>query len=99
MAKLEIQGLRKEFVGRRNHVVAVNDLTFSVEEGELLVLLGSSGCGKTTTLRMVAGLEQASAGRISIGDQVVLDTSRRVDRGPTVATWGWFSSRSRCGRT
>ncbi|MGO4859738.1 ABC transporter ATP-binding protein [Arthrobacter sp. 2MCAF14] len=79
---LEIQGLRKEFVVRRNHVAAVNDLTFTVDEGELLVLLGSSGCGKTTTLRMVAGLEQASAGRISIGDKVVCDTTRRVDLSP-----------------
>lgn len=82
MGKLEIQGLRKEFVGRGNHVVAVNDLAFTVDEGELLVLLGSSGSGKTTTLRMVAGLERASAGRISIGDQVVCDTSRRLDLSP-----------------
>lgn len=82
MANLEIQGLRKEFVGRRNHVVAVDDLSFVAEEGELLVLLGSSGCGKTTTLRMVAGLEQASAGRISIGNKVVYDGSRSVNLSP-----------------
>lgn len=82
MANLKIQGLRKEFVGRRDPVVAVNDLTFEVEDGEMLVLLGSSGCGKTTTLRMVAGLERASAGRISIGDNVVCDTSQRLDLSP-----------------
>jgi iron(III) transport system ATP-binding protein len=82
MAKLKIQGLRKEFAGRREPVVAVNDLDFEVEEGEMLVLLGSSGCGKTTTLRMVAGLERASAGRISIGDNVVCDTTQRVDLSP-----------------
>lgn len=82
MAKLKIQGLRKEFAGRRDPVVAVNDLDFEVDEGEMLVLLGSSGCGKTTTLRMVAGLERATAGRISIGDNVVCDTSQRVDLSP-----------------
>ncbi|XAS74393.1 ABC transporter ATP-binding protein [Micrococcaceae bacterium Sec5.1] len=82
MAKLEIQKLRKEFVGRRNDVVAVDDLSFAVDEGELLVLLGSSGCGKTTTLRLVAGLEQASAGRISIDGKVVCDTTRHLDLSP-----------------
>lgn len=82
MAKLKIQGLRKEFVGRGEPVVAVNDVDFEVDEGEMLVLLGSSGSGKTTTLRMVAGLERASAGRISIGNDVVCDAAQRVDLSP-----------------
>jgi len=49
-------------------VVAVKDLTFTIEAGELITFLGPSGCGKTTTLRMIAGLELASAGQILIGD-------------------------------
>jgi iron(III) transport system ATP-binding protein len=52
---------------RYNDVVAVDDVSFSVEPGELVTLLGPSGCGKTTTLRMVAGLEPATSGRILIG--------------------------------
>jgi multiple sugar transport system ATP-binding protein len=44
-----------------------------VADGELLVLLGSSGCGKTTALRMVAGLEELTAGTVTIGDRVVND--------------------------
>ncbi|MGP8061822.1 MAG: ABC transporter ATP-binding protein, partial [Acidimicrobiales bacterium] len=45
----------------------------AVDDGELLVLLGPSGCGKTTALRMVAGLEELSAGTVSIGRRVVND--------------------------
>jgi multiple sugar transport system ATP-binding protein len=50
---------------------AVRDLNLMVSDGQLLVLVGPSGCGKTTALRMVAGLEDISAGTIRIGDRVV----------------------------
>ncbi len=52
-------------------VAAVNDLDLEVKDGEFLVLVGPSGCGKTTALRMVAGLEEISAGEVKIGDRVV----------------------------
>jgi multiple sugar transport system ATP-binding protein len=48
-------------------------VTFSVAEGEFMVLLGPSGCGKSTTLRMVAGLESITGGEVSIDDRVVND--------------------------
>jgi multiple sugar transport system ATP-binding protein len=50
---------------------AVDDLTLEIADGEFLVLVGPSGCGKTTALRMIAGLEDISAGTIRIGDRVV----------------------------
>jgi multiple sugar transport system ATP-binding protein len=56
-----------------NGVHAVQDLSLDVGDGELLVLVGPSGCGKTTALRMVAGLEEITAGTISIGGRVVND--------------------------
>ncbi|MBE9554206.1 MAG: ABC transporter ATP-binding protein, partial [Proteobacteria bacterium] len=49
-------------------VVAVRDVSFTIEPGSLVTLLGPSGCGKTTTLRLIAGLEMSTKGRILIGD-------------------------------
>ena len=45
-------------------VVAVNDVSLTIEDGEFFSLLGPSGCGKTTTLRMIAGLETVTEGEI-----------------------------------
>ncbi len=59
---VEIEGVNKIY--GKNHVV--RDLNLTVEEGEFLTLLGSSGCGKTTTLRMIAGFEEPSTGSIKV---------------------------------
>ena len=69
LARVSFDGVTKHF----GDTTAVDDLTLHVADGELLVLLGSSGCGKTTALRMVAGLEELSDGTITIGDRVVND--------------------------
>ncbi|MGW4004238.1 ABC transporter ATP-binding protein, partial [Streptomyces nigra] len=50
---------------------AVHPLDLTVPEGSFFALLGASGCGKTTTLRMIAGLEEPSAGTVHLGDQDV----------------------------
>jgi ABC-type sugar transport system ATPase subunit len=50
---------------------AVDALDLEIQEGEFMVFVGPSGCGKTTALRMVAGLEEISAGRVVIGDREV----------------------------
>ncbi len=57
---IELQQVTKEFSGSR----AVDEVSFRVAEGELLILLGGSGCGKTTTLKMINRLIEPSAGRI-----------------------------------
>jgi multiple sugar transport system ATP-binding protein len=62
MAELWLDGVSKRF----GEVEAVSGLSLTVASGELIVLLGPSGAGKTTTLRLVAGLEHADAGRIHI---------------------------------
>src|SRR5437763_7190875 len=53
--------------------LAVSGLNLDVQDGEFVVFVGPSGCGKTTALRMLAGLEEISAGEIKIGDRVVND--------------------------
>jgi multiple sugar transport system ATP-binding protein len=58
-----------------NGVQAVFGLTLDIHDAEFLVLVGPSGCGKTTALRMVAGLEDISAGTLSIGGRVVNEVS------------------------
>jgi multiple sugar transport system ATP-binding protein len=69
VARIAFDGVTKRF----DDVVAVRDLTLEITDHEFLVLLGPSGCGKSTALRMIAGLEDPTAGRISIGDHVVND--------------------------
>ncbi len=67
MAELVIEGVTKRF----GATVALADLTLKVGDGEFLVLLGPTGAGKTTTLRVVAGLEQPDAGRIRLAGRDV----------------------------
>ena len=67
-ASVELVGLRKRF----GDVGAVEDLTLKVEAGEFVTILGPSGSGKTTTLMMVAGFEEPSAGEILIRGESVL---------------------------
>ena len=82
MAAVEVRDLVKTFRGSAGGTVAIDDVSFDIEEGEFLVLLGPSGCGKTTTLRCLAGLDSADAGQISMRQDVVFDASRRVNRPP-----------------
>jgi len=71
MAGVTLTNLTKKF----KTVVAVNNMNLEIRDKEFLVLVGPSGCGKTTALRMVAGLEEATAGEIYIGDRLVNDVS------------------------
>ncbi|WP_117594527.1 ABC transporter ATP-binding protein [Haloprofundus halophilus] len=73
MASAEYDDVYKVFDSGEDEVVAVEDLSLTVEEGEFLVLVGPSGCGKSTTLRLLAGLETISDGEIRITGEVVND--------------------------
>ncbi len=64
-------GVTKTFGRGASAVKAVDNVSFTVNAGELVTFLGPSGCGKTTTLRMIAGLEMVTSGRIVIGERDV----------------------------
>jgi multiple sugar transport system ATP-binding protein len=70
MASITFDGVGKEFP---DGTVALAEFDLDVSDGELMVLVGPSGSGKSTALRIVAGLEDPSAGEVRIGDRVVND--------------------------
>lgn len=74
MATIKLEQVTKVYP---NGFEAVHDLNLDVADGEFMVLVGPSGCGKTTALRMVAGLEDITAGAVSIGERVVNDVTSK----------------------
>ncbi|HET9249800.1 MAG TPA: sn-glycerol-3-phosphate ABC transporter ATP-binding protein UgpC, partial [Actinomycetota bacterium] len=70
MARIVLDGVTKVF---GNDVVAVDDVSLEIGDGEFMVLVGPSGCGKSTILRIIAGLEELTAGEVFIGDRQVTD--------------------------
>ena len=74
MAEILLEGVTKVF----GDVIAVNAVTLEVHDGEFMVLVGPSGCGKSTVLRMLAGLEEVTAGEISIGGEQVTDLEPKL---------------------
>jgi multiple sugar transport system ATP-binding protein len=74
MSRIELEGIWKVYA---DGTEAVKDLTLAVDDGEFVVFVGPSGCGKTTALRMIAGLEEISAGKLRIADRVMNDVPSR----------------------
>jgi multiple sugar transport system ATP-binding protein len=70
MAKIVLDGVSKVF---GSDVIAVNNVSLEIGDGEFMVLVGPSGCGKSTILRILAGLEEVTAGEVIIGDTQVTD--------------------------
>jgi multiple sugar transport system ATP-binding protein len=74
MSEIVLDNVTKVFSGG---VVAVDGVSLTIGSGEFLVLVGPSGCGKSTLLRMIAGLEDVTAGAIAIGDRDVTELPPR----------------------
>ena len=76
---------------RRDDVTAVRELDLDIRPGEFLTLLGASGCGKTTVLRMIAGFQQPSAGRVLFGERDVTgEAANRRDVGFVFQNYALF---------
>ena len=71
MSTVDIRNVRKCY----GSVEVIHDLSLRIEDGEFVALVGPSGCGKSTLLRMIAGLEDITAGDILIGDRIVNDVA------------------------
>ena len=75
MSQLEIENVTKVYDPKTNPVAAVKSLDLAIESGDVVALLGSSGCGKTSTLRMIAGFEDVTEGAIRVAGR---DVARRA---------------------
>jgi iron(III) transport system ATP-binding protein len=74
MPEIRVENLTKTFGDQR----ALNDVSFTVNQGELFTLLGPSGCGKSTTLMSIAGFQTPEQGRIAIGELELFDAGKGV---------------------
>src|ERR1700753_895608 len=72
MSEIVLDGVTKVF---DDGYEAVKDLNLDIADGEFMILVGASGCGKSTALRMIAGLEDISGGELKIDGEVVNDRS------------------------
>lgn len=84
MGELRVEGLRKHYPprrgsGNRTGLRVFDDITFTVNEGEFVSVIGESGCGKTTVLNLAAGLDSPSGGSIFVDGRAV--TGPGLDRG------------------
>ena len=76
--KITIENLQLRY----GKFTAIDNMNLEINDHESVVLLGKSGCGKTSTMRCIAGLEEPTAGRITIGDTVVFDADRGINLPP-----------------
>ena len=71
MSILKVEHLSKIYGKGDNEVVALNDVSFSVEEGEFVAIIGSSGSGKSTLLHILGGVDNPTAGKVYMNGQDV----------------------------
>ncbi|WP_152655125.1 methionine ABC transporter ATP-binding protein [Oceanobacillus sp. CFH 90083] len=77
---ISIEGLKKVFSLNKKDVIAVDNVSLHVEDGDIYGVIGYSGAGKSTFVRLINRLEEPSAGMIKIGDQVITSLSKKALR-------------------
>jgi len=71
MSEVKLENIWKIYKTKKDDVIGVKNLNLNIKDGEFVALLGPSGSGKSSTLRMIAGLEEVTKGKIWIGEKVV----------------------------
>lgn len=87
-SKLSVRGVRKVFHGDGGDVTALDGVDFEIGEKEFVSIIGTSGCGKSTMLTIIAGLEEASEGEVLLDGEAVVGPGR--DRGVVFQTYTLF---------
>jgi len=75
---LTLEGVSKRYGDPTTGTLAVQDLTFTIEEGQIVTMVGPSGCGKTTVLKLMAGLLRPTSGRISVDGSPVTGPPEQI---------------------
>lgn len=77
MSFIEVKNLCKKYTMGENEIVANNDINFSIEEGELVIILGASGAGKSTLLNLIGGMDIADSGAIIVDENDITKLSEK----------------------
>ena len=75
---LEVSKLSKKYQGAENEILAINDVNFSIKEGEFVSIIGPSGCGKSTLLSLIAGLIPKNSGEIIVEGEKVTGITDKI---------------------
>jgi ABC-type nitrate/sulfonate/bicarbonate transport system ATPase subunit len=89
-AKIEVRGISKTFPTRRGPLAVLDDISFSVGEGEFVAIIGPSGCGKSTLLGVLAGFEKPDRGEVSVDGEPVREPRRTgifIFQQPSLFPW------------
>ena len=73
MSIIEFRDVKKEYVTGETSIMALNGASFTVEKGELAIILGSSGAGKTTALNILGGMDRATSGQVMIDGEDITE--------------------------
>ena len=77
MKIVKVENLKKIYGKNESKVIALNDISFSVEEGEFIAIIGPSGSGKSTLLHIIAGLENPTEGKVYFYDKNIFEMSEK----------------------
>ena len=77
MKIVKVENLKKIYGKNESKVIALNDISFSVEEGEFIAIIGPSGSGKSTLLHIIAGLENPTEGKVYFYDKNIFEMSKK----------------------